>query len=152
MGTSSPEWEKTACILCSVNCGLEVQTGGEDGRRIIKIRGDDAHPVSWGYLSLRASPQDAQVLNVRNGDTVRVRTRRASLQAQVEVTAIMQPGHISLPNGQGLDCRGATGRIIRMGVPPNELTDRARRDFPVGTPWHKYVPAQLERIQPEQAA
>ena len=112
--------------------------------------------TSWhkkgAYGSLRISPQDAQVLNVRNGDMVRLRTRRASLQAQVEVTAIMQPGHISLPNGQGLDCLDATGRIVRKGVPPNELTDRARRDFLAGTPWHKYVPAQLERVQPELAA
>lgn len=43
-------WQKTACILCSLNCGLEVQTSGRDGREIVKIRGDDAHPVSQGYL------------------------------------------------------------------------------------------------------
>lgn len=41
MTMQTTEWKKTACILCSLNCGLEVQTGGEDGRRIIKIRGDD---------------------------------------------------------------------------------------------------------------
>ena len=44
------EWKKTACILCSINCGLEVQTGGEDGRQIVKIRGDDDHPLSKGYV------------------------------------------------------------------------------------------------------
>ncbi|RPJ84951.1 MAG: hypothetical protein EHM13_02590, partial [Acidobacteria bacterium] len=31
------EWQPTACILCSENCGIEVQT---DGRRIARIRGD----------------------------------------------------------------------------------------------------------------
>ncbi|MEK7794380.1 MAG: hypothetical protein AAB353_07610, partial [Candidatus Hydrogenedentota bacterium] len=36
-------WQKTACILCSVNCGLEVQT--EDGH-FTKIKGDKAHPTS----------------------------------------------------------------------------------------------------------
>ncbi|WP_134620848.1 hypothetical protein, partial [Pseudomonas aeruginosa] len=30
MTTPSPQWKKTACILCSLNCGLEVQT--ENGR------------------------------------------------------------------------------------------------------------------------
>ena len=30
-------WQKTACIICSLNCGLEVQT---EGRRIVRIRGD----------------------------------------------------------------------------------------------------------------
>ena len=45
-GTDQP-WHKTACIICALNCGLEVQTAG---RRITKIRGDDAHPVSRGYV------------------------------------------------------------------------------------------------------
>ena len=40
-------WHKTACIICALNCGVEVQT---DGRRITKIRGDDDHPVSKGYV------------------------------------------------------------------------------------------------------
>ncbi len=44
--TESPVWQKTACILCSLNCGLEVQT---DGRHILKMRGDREHPASQGY-------------------------------------------------------------------------------------------------------
>ncbi len=40
------EWQQTACILCSINCGIEVQT---DGRSITKVRGDKAHPGSKGY-------------------------------------------------------------------------------------------------------
>lgn len=43
------EWKSTACILCECNCGIEVQLGGDDGRRFTKIRGDDAHPASQGY-------------------------------------------------------------------------------------------------------
>ncbi len=31
------------------NCGLEVQLGGDDGRRLVKIRGDKRHPASQGY-------------------------------------------------------------------------------------------------------
>mgnify|MGYP006137830979 CR=1 FL=1 len=48
-------WKKTACILCSVNCGLEVQT---DGRRITRIRGDDAHPASQGYVCEKSQRMD----------------------------------------------------------------------------------------------
>lgn len=40
------EWKKTTCILCAVNCGLEVQT---EGNRIIKVRGDKESPRSQGY-------------------------------------------------------------------------------------------------------
>jgi anaerobic selenocysteine-containing dehydrogenase len=36
-------WQQTACILCYINCGIEVRRGGEDGRRFERIRGDKAH-------------------------------------------------------------------------------------------------------------
>ena len=41
------EWQRTACSLCYLNCGLEVQL---DGRQITRVRGDKAHPRSGGYL------------------------------------------------------------------------------------------------------
>jgi len=44
--------DQTACILCSRNCGLAVET---DGARITSVRGNDAHPVSKGYLCQKAS-------------------------------------------------------------------------------------------------
>ena len=43
------DWKPTACILCECNCGLEVQLGGEDGRHLVKLRGDKRHPSSQGY-------------------------------------------------------------------------------------------------------
>ena len=58
----------------------------------------------------------------------------------------MQAGHVSLPNGLGLDhVEGAT-RIV-TGVAPNELTASDDRDPWAGTPWHKSVPARLEAIR-----
>jgi anaerobic selenocysteine-containing dehydrogenase len=47
-------WESTACILCYINCGIEVRRGGEDGRRFERIRGDKAHPASKGYTCQKA--------------------------------------------------------------------------------------------------
>ena len=47
--------EKTACILCSRNCGLVVEL--ENGR-FIRIRGDKAHPTSKGYLCQKAARLD----------------------------------------------------------------------------------------------
>ncbi|TQL69780.1 anaerobic selenocysteine-containing dehydrogenase [Nocardioides albertanoniae] len=46
MATPESEWQKTACILCESNCGLEVRL---DGRSLVKIRGDKEHPSSKGY-------------------------------------------------------------------------------------------------------
>src|SRR5262245_55821379 len=51
-------WQRTACILCECNCGLEVELGGENGRHIVRVRGDDAHPVSRGYACEKASRVD----------------------------------------------------------------------------------------------
>src|SRR5262249_25092100 len=39
-------WKPTACILCECNCGIEVQLGGDDGRRPGRVRGDKK-PPSW---------------------------------------------------------------------------------------------------------
>lgn len=44
--------EKTACILCSRNCGLVIDI--REGH-FTKIRGDDDHPVSKGYLCQKAA-------------------------------------------------------------------------------------------------
>jgi anaerobic selenocysteine-containing dehydrogenase len=44
--TSASGWTSTACILCSINCGLEIQL---EGRRLARLRGDRAHPASQGY-------------------------------------------------------------------------------------------------------
>jgi anaerobic selenocysteine-containing dehydrogenase len=41
--TTADTWHKTACSLCYLNCGLEVQL---DGRAITRIRGDKEHPRS----------------------------------------------------------------------------------------------------------
>jgi anaerobic selenocysteine-containing dehydrogenase len=48
----------SACILCECNCGIEVELGGEGGRHVVRVRGDDAHPVSQGYACEKASRVD----------------------------------------------------------------------------------------------
>ena len=72
-----------------------------------------------------------------HGDRVRVTTRRGSAEAVVEVSATMRAGHVSLPNGTG---------VGGMGVSPSELTSGGDRDPIAGTPWHKHVPARIERV------
>ena len=98
------------------------------------------------YGSLRISPQDASSIGCDTGDTLRLTTRRASADVIVEVTDVMAPGHISLPNGTGIDYVDENGTTHHFGVAPNELTDSFSRDFLAGTPWHKHVPAKLERV------
>jgi anaerobic selenocysteine-containing dehydrogenase len=58
VSASDADWKSTACILCECNCGIEVQLGGADGRRLVRVRGDDAHPISQGYACEKPSRLD----------------------------------------------------------------------------------------------
>jgi hypothetical protein len=59
---------------------------------------------------------------------------------------MMQPGHVSLPNGLGVDYPTEDGGRERTGVATNTLTSARYRDALAGTPWHKYVPARIEAV------
>ena len=52
--TETQPWLTTACVLCSINCGVKVQLT-PDGRSIARTRGDEAHPGSKGYLCNKAT-------------------------------------------------------------------------------------------------
>ena len=98
---------------------------------------------SFGIL--RINPKDAAALGCAEGDWIQLRTVRGSAQVPIELTDDMQSGHVSLPNGHGLDYHRADGSLDRRGVSLNELTNTTDRDPFAGTPWHKYVPAHLEK-------
>ncbi len=66
LSEANSSWHQTACILCSRNCGIEVQT---NEREITKIRGDKQHPISEGYLC-----QKAQRLNYYQNHADRLTT------------------------------------------------------------------------------
>jgi len=96
--------------------------------------------------ALRMHPDDAKRLGVVSGGRARVSTRRGSAEVEVEISDRMQPGHVSLPNGLGLDFPDASGARVATGVAPNELTHGADRDWFAGTPWHKHTPARIEAL------
>lgn len=103
---------------------------------------------SWrtkdGDGALRINPADAAALGVATGDTVRVSTKAGSAVVSVTVSDTMQPGHVALPNGLGVTYPADGGSGL-TGVAPNELTSLEDRDPFAGTPWHKNVPARVER-------
>ena len=96
--------------------------------------------------ALRMNPEDASRLGLVDGGAVRLSTRRGSADVSVEVSDRMQPGHVSLPNGLGLDYPDAQGKRHATGVSPNELTASEDCDWLAGTPWHKHTPARIEAL------
>ena len=96
--------------------------------------------------ALRMSPTDAARLGIADGGTARVTTATGSTVASVEVTSTLQSGHVTLPNGLGVDFPDADGERQVTGVAPNELTASNHRDHRAGTPWHKHVPARVEAV------
>jgi len=93
------------------------------------------------------SPVDASELGIQSGSRVRVITKRASAETIVDVSDRMLPGHVALPNGTGLWYPDREGQEFLHGVPPNELTATGHRDWFAGTPFHKHIPARIERLR-----
>ncbi len=96
--------------------------------------------------ALRINPTDAARLGVADGARVRVTTRRGSVETVAEVTDTLQAGHVTLPNGLGLDYPAPEGEPQVTGAAPNDLTWAELRDEFAGTPWHKHVPARVDAV------
>ena len=97
--------------------------------------------------ALLINPEDAARLNLGEGSSARVSTQAGSQDVVVSVNDRMQRGHVSLPNGLGVNYPNGDGdQPPIVGAAPNELTWSELRDEYVGTPWHKSVPARVEAI------
>ena len=96
--------------------------------------------------ALYINPEDAARLNLGDGSSARLSTQAGNLDVVVEINERMQRGHVSIPNGMGLDYPDENGISKGTGPSPNELTWSDFADEYVGTPWHKSVPAQIEAI------
>jgi len=96
--------------------------------------------------ALRVSPQDAERLGLSEGHAAVLATARGKVEVIVEVNETMMEGHVSLPNGLGVDYPDEAGDRAATGASVNELTSAEDRDPFAGTPWHKSVPAHLEPV------
>jgi anaerobic selenocysteine-containing dehydrogenase len=81
---------------------------------------------------------DAEALNVKDGQMVRVTTEAGSVEIEVEVTEMAHRGHLVIPHGFGMVYDGKV-----HGVNINRLTKSTNRDW-LGTPMHRYVPCRIE--------
>jgi formate dehydrogenase len=114
-------WHKTACVLCSCNCGIEVRL---DDREITRVRGNKAHVGSKGYTCEKALRIN-HYQNARDRITAPLRRRADGSYEEIEwdtaiaeVTARLQAvgGDRTLyygGGGQGNHLCGAYGAATR---------------------------------------
>ena len=126
--TTATDWRASACILCSINCGVEVRT---EDRRITRVRGDKSHPGSQGYTCEKALRLD-HYQNARDRLTSPMRRRAdgtfeavdwdtAIAEVAARLAAVRdEHGGASIfyygGGGQGNHLGGGYGRSLRAAV------------------------------------
>ncbi|MEP0983949.1 molybdopterin-dependent oxidoreductase [Leptolyngbya sp. AS-A5] len=96
-------WHPTACILCSRNCGLLVQV---EAGHLVKIRGDQNHPISAGYLCQKAAQLNHYQNHANRLHHPLRRTPDGSFEPISWDTAIAEIADrlIELQDAHGMDC------------------------------------------------
>lgn len=113
-------WVKSACVLCSTGCALEL---GVKGDRLVGVRGEDA-----------------RAHGVDSGDWVELESRRGKVRMRVKVADIL-PGHAFVPFHYGdLDAEDGPPRAA------NALT-RAGWDAVSKQPHFKFCAARLKKLK-----
>lgn len=88
--------------------------------------------------TVAVSPEDAESLNLKDGQQVRVTTEAGSDVGELQVSKQVRQGMVLIPHGFGLYYDGKI-----YGINVNRLTKNTHRD-PIGTPIHRYVPCRIE--------
>ncbi|MFA6010835.1 MAG: molybdopterin-dependent oxidoreductase [Desulfobacteraceae bacterium] len=90
--------------------------------------------------TIAVNPVDAEKLGLDDGNPVRVTTEAGTAVGELEVSDQVREGTVLIPHGFGLIYDGKT-----YGINVNYLTKNTHRDL-IGTPIHRFVPCQLEKM------
>lgn len=90
--------------------------------------------------TLAMHPDDANTLNLKDGQKVLVTTEAGMEEIELEITETAHIGHVMMPHGFGLVYNGK-----KYGANVNRLTKSAHRDQ-FGTPLHRFVPCRVEAL------
>jgi anaerobic selenocysteine-containing dehydrogenase len=124
-----------------------LQTGERTNYTANTIQRDN----SWRALKLptnyvRMSTQDAECLQVSDGETVRVVTDTSTVSIPAKVSDDIYPGNLSIPHGFGmLHTNEETGKLEQIGVNVNELISAEHREPFTGIPLQKHIRCRIEK-------
>ena len=90
--------------------------------------------------TIAISPADADVLQLVDGQNVRITTEAGSAMGDLEVSDQVRKGMVLVPHGFGLIYEDQI-----YGINANFLTKNTNRD-PLGTPIHRFVPCRIESV------
>ncbi|MEE9611114.1 MAG: molybdopterin dinucleotide binding domain-containing protein, partial [Desulfatiglandales bacterium] len=89
--------------------------------------------------TLAMNPEDAEKLNIVEGQMVKISTEAGEAEIEVEVTEATRFGQVIIPHGFGMEYMGEV-----YGVNVNRLTKNTYRDPFAGTPLHRCVPCRIK--------
>ncbi|HRH92036.1 MAG TPA: molybdopterin dinucleotide binding domain-containing protein, partial [Agitococcus sp.] len=99
------------------------------------------------HASLYMSEADAAALNAKEGDLVKISSKRSSVIAPVKVDKNTLTGHLHLPNILGQYYPDpVTGELKANGIAINELVDLTDRDPYTGCPHTKRIRCKVELV------
>jgi anaerobic selenocysteine-containing dehydrogenase len=98
--------------------------------------------------TLHVHPQDAERLELVDGEPAELRSRTGAVVAQVEVTDAIMPGVVSLPHGWGHDVPGTVQQVAsaHAGANSNILADELLLDAVSGNAVLNGIPVELAPV------
>ena len=98
------------------------------------------------HCQLSIHPAEAERLDITDGATVSLSTRKTSVELPATVDKRLQDGHVAMPNGFGMQHENDNGQLETVGVNLNLLSDAADRDPFTGCPHHRFQPCQVAKV------
>jgi anaerobic selenocysteine-containing dehydrogenase len=92
--------------------------------------------------ALRIHPLDAEKLQVEAGETLLCKSQNGQLEVQVDIDDSVRQGMVTLPHGYGMRYQEGEPN----GPALNMLTAGDHCEPFTKTPYHKYVPVNLEKV------
>jgi anaerobic selenocysteine-containing dehydrogenase len=124
-----------------------LQTGERSDYNANTIQRDPTWRKKQRASYLRMHETVARDLDVTDGETVRLVTEHAEALVPARVTDDIYPGNLSMPHGYGLLWENEeTGVLEPQGVNVQALVSAQHRDPLSGVPYHKYIPARVEKV------
>jgi anaerobic selenocysteine-containing dehydrogenase len=125
-----------------------LQTGERSDYNANTIQRDPTWRKKERSSYLRMHETVAKQLGVSDGETVRLITEHAQTSVAARVTDDIYPGNLSMPHGYGLLWENEeTGELEPHGINVQELISAQHRDPLSGVPYHKYIPARVEKLE-----